>query len=143
MILAERGQHRAASIPHLLGAATAELGQLTVLHLDKDFELIAQITRATSRADPPAERIKVRPSVFALWFPQPRTGATTAEILGSPCRPHGMGKIGSNPERLERTPRPEAPRCRECPTLRFRRRVTVAARDGIDNASAQAARTIM
>jgi len=44
MILAERSQHRAASIPDLLIAATAELGQLTVLHLDKDFELIAQIT---------------------------------------------------------------------------------------------------
>jgi predicted nucleic acid-binding protein len=51
MILAERGQHRAASIPGLLIAATAELGQLTVLHLDKDFELIAQITRQ------PVERI--------------------------------------------------------------------------------------
>jgi predicted nucleic acid-binding protein len=44
MILAERGQHRAASIPDLLVAATAELGQLTVLHLDRDFELIAQVT---------------------------------------------------------------------------------------------------
>jgi predicted nucleic acid-binding protein len=43
MILAERGRHRSASIPDLLVAATAELGQLTVLHLDKDFEL-AQLT---------------------------------------------------------------------------------------------------
>ncbi|MGH9123761.1 MAG: PIN domain nuclease [Acidimicrobiales bacterium] len=42
--LAERGQHRAASIPDLLIAATAELSQLTVLHDDKDFELIADIT---------------------------------------------------------------------------------------------------
>ncbi len=44
MVLAERGQHRAASIPDLLVAATAELAQLTVLHLDKDFDLIAAIT---------------------------------------------------------------------------------------------------
>ena len=44
LVLAERGQHRAASIPDLLVAATAELGQLTLLHLDKDFELIAQVT---------------------------------------------------------------------------------------------------
>lgn len=43
-VLAERGQHRAPSIPDLLIAATAELGELTVLHLDKDFELIAEVT---------------------------------------------------------------------------------------------------
>ncbi len=42
--LAERGQHRAPSIPDLLIAATAELAELTVLHLNKDFELIAQLT---------------------------------------------------------------------------------------------------
>ena len=42
--LAERGHHRAPSIPDLLIAATAELTQLTVLHVDKDFDLIAQIT---------------------------------------------------------------------------------------------------
>ncbi|MGI9623453.1 MAG: PIN domain-containing protein [Acidimicrobiales bacterium] len=42
--LAERGQHRAPSVPDLLLAATAELAGLTVLHLDKDFELIAQLT---------------------------------------------------------------------------------------------------
>ncbi len=42
--LAERGQHRAASIPDLLIAATAELAQLTVLHDEKDFALIADIT---------------------------------------------------------------------------------------------------
>src|SRR5664279_2216396 len=41
MDLAARGQHRAPSIPDLLVAATAEIAQLTVLHLDKDFELIA------------------------------------------------------------------------------------------------------
>jgi len=44
MELASRGQHRAPSIPDLLIAATAEIAQLTVLHLDKDFELIAEIT---------------------------------------------------------------------------------------------------
>ncbi len=44
MMLADRGQHRAASIPDLFIAATAELSRLTVLHVDKDFELIAAIT---------------------------------------------------------------------------------------------------
>ena len=42
--LAARGEHRAPSIPDLLIAATAELAQLTVLHLDKDFELVAELT---------------------------------------------------------------------------------------------------
>lgn len=43
-LLADRGQHRAPSIPDLLVAATAELNNLTLLHLNKDFELIAEIT---------------------------------------------------------------------------------------------------
>ncbi len=45
LLLADRGQHRAPSIPHLMIAATAELAGLTVLHVDKDFELIADVTR--------------------------------------------------------------------------------------------------
>ena len=52
--LADRGQHRAPSIPDLLIAATAELAQLTVLHLDKDFDLIAEITGQTT------ERLRLR-----------------------------------------------------------------------------------
>lgn len=44
MLLADRGQHRAPSIPDLLIAATAEKSGLTVLAVDKDFDLIAQIT---------------------------------------------------------------------------------------------------
>ena len=43
-LLAQRDQHRAAAIPDLLIAASAELAQLTVLHVDKDYELIAAIT---------------------------------------------------------------------------------------------------
>jgi predicted nucleic acid-binding protein len=43
-LLADRGQHRAPSIPDLIIAATAELAGLTILHLDKDFEIIAAIT---------------------------------------------------------------------------------------------------
>ena len=49
--LADRGHHRAPSIPDLLIAATAELAGLTVLHVDKDFELIAEIT------DQPQQRL--------------------------------------------------------------------------------------
>jgi predicted nucleic acid-binding protein len=43
-LLADQGQHRAPSIPDLVIAATAELAGLTVLHLDQDFELIAELT---------------------------------------------------------------------------------------------------
>ena len=43
-LLADRGQHRAPSIPDLIIAAGAELAGLTVLHHDKDFEVIAGIT---------------------------------------------------------------------------------------------------
>lgn len=43
-LLADRGQHRAPSVPDLMVAATAELAGLTVLHVDKDFEVIAEIT---------------------------------------------------------------------------------------------------
>jgi predicted nucleic acid-binding protein len=43
-LLAGRGLHRAPSIPDLIIAATAELTGLTVLHLDKDFEIIADVT---------------------------------------------------------------------------------------------------
>jgi len=44
MLLADRGQHRAPSISDLLIAATAEKAGLTVLAVDKDFDLIAAIT---------------------------------------------------------------------------------------------------
>jgi predicted nucleic acid-binding protein len=50
-LLADRGHHRAPSVPDLLIAATAELAGLIVLHQDKDFELIAGIT------DQPLERL--------------------------------------------------------------------------------------
>jgi predicted nucleic acid-binding protein len=42
--LADRGMHRGPSIPDLIIAATAELAGLIVLHLDKDFDVIAGVT---------------------------------------------------------------------------------------------------
>ena len=53
LMLAERGQHRAASIPDLLIASCAERAGLTVLHMDKDFELIADVTGQ------PVERLNI------------------------------------------------------------------------------------
>jgi predicted nucleic acid-binding protein len=43
-LLADRGHHRATAVPDLLIAATAELADLTVLHLDKDFDLVAAVS---------------------------------------------------------------------------------------------------
>ena len=43
-LLAQRGDHRAPSIPDLLIAAIAESAGLVVLHDDKHFELIGEIT---------------------------------------------------------------------------------------------------
>ena len=57
-LLADRGQHRAPSIPDLIIAATAELAGLTVLHLDKDFDLIAQVTGQ------PMERLNIPSPAF-------------------------------------------------------------------------------
>jgi predicted nucleic acid-binding protein len=52
-LLADRGQHRAPSIPDLIVAAAAELAGLTVLQVDKDFEVIADLTGQ------PIERLRV------------------------------------------------------------------------------------
>lgn len=43
-LLADRGHHRTPSVPDLLIAATAETANLVVLHDDKHFDLIAQIS---------------------------------------------------------------------------------------------------
>ncbi|MGH2955561.1 MAG: PIN domain nuclease [Solirubrobacterales bacterium] len=52
-LLADRGLHRAPSVPDLLVAAMAETAGLVVLHDDKDFELIAEITgQSTERLNP-------------------------------------------------------------------------------------------
>jgi len=51
-LLADRGHHRAPSVPDLLIAAIAEGAGLVVLHQDKDFDLIAEVTgQATERLD--------------------------------------------------------------------------------------------
>jgi len=52
-VLSRRRQHRAPSVADLLIAATVELAGLTVLHYDKDFELIADVTGQ------PAERLRL------------------------------------------------------------------------------------
>ncbi|MDT5309669.1 MAG: hypothetical protein QOE48_5375 [Mycobacterium sp.] len=57
LMLADIGKHRGPSIPDLVIAATAELVGLTVLHVDKDFDRISEVTGQ------PMERLDSRPSV--------------------------------------------------------------------------------
>lgn len=53
MLLTRSGHHRAPSIPDLVIAASAEKLGMTVLHADKDFDLIAGITGQ------PVERLRI------------------------------------------------------------------------------------
>jgi predicted nucleic acid-binding protein len=52
-LLADQGKHRGPSIPDLLIAATAERSGLTVLHVDRDFDVIAEVTGQ------PVERLRL------------------------------------------------------------------------------------
>jgi predicted nucleic acid-binding protein len=52
-LLADSGTHRNLPIPDILVAAAAEIAGHTVLHLDKDFEIIADTTKQ------PVERLRL------------------------------------------------------------------------------------
>jgi len=53
-LLTEHGQHRSAGVSDLLIAATAEVHDLTVLHYDRDFETVREVTgQATQWIAPP------------------------------------------------------------------------------------------
>jgi len=54
-LFAERGplHHRQVGVPDMLIAAAAELAELPVLHYDRDFEVIAEVTGQPVRAIAP------------------------------------------------------------------------------------------
>ena len=52
LLLGDDGKHREPSIPDLVIAASAELAGLVVLHVDKNFALIASVTGQ------PVERVR-------------------------------------------------------------------------------------
>jgi len=105
-LLADRGQHRAPSIPDLIIAATAELAGLTVLHLDKDFDLIAEITAQ------PMERLNMDPAA--------ETGSD-AEQAGTLSFPIAAGTAGQRvPSRKDlRTPGAARQSLYVCPRSRW------------------------
>jgi predicted nucleic acid-binding protein len=53
-LLAKKGQHRAVSIPDLVISAVAEQHGATVLHYDKDFDLVAKVCRLSAKWVVPA-----------------------------------------------------------------------------------------
>ena len=94
-LLADRGQHRAPSIPDLIIAATAELAGLTVLHLDKDFDLIAEITaQPTERLnmDSAAETGSDAEHAGALSFPIAAGAAGQRDPSGRDLRTPGAAR---------------------------------------------------
>jgi hypothetical protein len=53
-LLAERSQHRGAKIADLLIEAAAEAAGLVVLHYDRDYDVIAKVTRQATEWVVPA-----------------------------------------------------------------------------------------
>jgi len=102
--LADRGQHRAAAVPDLLSAVTAELASLTVLHRDKDFDLIAEVTgqqidsgfpgsgecpRPTRESPPRAGRVASADVAGRTWSPGPRS-VSAWSVTREPLPLHGL-----------------------------------------------------
>lgn len=53
-LLTERGHHRSAGVSDLVIAATAEANNLTILHYDRDYETVAEVTgQPTQCISPP------------------------------------------------------------------------------------------
>jgi DTW domain-containing protein YfiP len=75
LLLADLEHHRAPSVADLIVAATAELAGLTVVHLDKDFEMIAEVL-----PDPHYENILIWP-LTGRW-----RSAVVHDCLGRPDR---------------------------------------------------------
>ncbi|MET9337036.1 PIN domain nuclease [Nonomuraea sp. NPDC003804] len=59
--LAKSGKHRGPSIADLLIAVTAEAWELTVLHYDRDFETIAEVTQQPTEWVVPAGAAEAGP----------------------------------------------------------------------------------
>ena len=95
-LLADRGQHRSPSIPDLIIAATAELAGLTVLHLDKDFDLIAEITGQSMERlnmDSAAEIADDAEQTEALSFPDSGRYGRRASQHGRVLRPRRRRRL--------------------------------------------------
>lgn len=81
--LTEQAQHRSASIPDLIVAATARARGLEILHYDRDFDIIARYTEQPARWIVPAGTVLPSP-----WrHSRPSRPAETGPALGRPSGP--------------------------------------------------------
>ena len=117
--LTEQAQHRSASIPDLLVAATARARGLEILHYDRDFDTIARYTEQASRwvvppgtvLSPPgstrqrcdaqlrnvhAQAVEMQPALPVPFI------VLIAELLVAPELVVGLGKLAE----FKRTPGP-------------------------------------
>lgn len=105
--LADQGKHRAPSIPDLIIAATAGLAGLTVLHLEEDFDLIAEITGQ------PMERLNIRPPDCpdrSHASDRPASLSMTATSPSWPSVSHPCRPVPAAIARSRRVPTPRPPR---------------------------------
>lgn len=92
--LVERSLHRSVKIPDLILAAAAELNGLAVLHYDKDFDRIAEVTGQAvewvvppGEADLPPQGTETGPELLLrarFSTPHPSVGTTSAVRRPSP-----------------------------------------------------------
>ena len=94
--LTEQAQHRSASIPDLIVAATARARGLEILHYDRDFDTIARYTEQPARwivppgsVLPPPQR-RGRPSRLAEAAVAGRTGGTCRRPRPDRTRRHAV-----------------------------------------------------
>jgi predicted nucleic acid-binding protein len=93
--LTEQAQHRSASIPDLIVAATARAQGLEILHYDRDFDTIARYTGQPVRWIVPPGTVLPPPNVRSpywatvIWSVQPRNGVVGA---GAHRAPSGQRK---------------------------------------------------
>ena len=84
--LTEQAQHRSASIPDLIVAATARARGLEVLHYDRDFDTIARYTEQPVRWIVPPGTVLPRPFDWSLL---PEAGRVAQLEKGAEVARHG------------------------------------------------------
>ena len=89
--LTEQAQHRSASIPDLIVAATARARGLEILHYDRDFDTIARYTEQAARWIVPPGTVLPPPPLHASTTPR--------------FHPRHARAPGRCPPRLSRLPR--------------------------------------
>jgi predicted nucleic acid-binding protein len=89
--LTEQAQHRSASIPDLIVAATARVRDLEILHYDRDFDTIARFTEQPVRWIVPPGTVLPHQARARLSAPVPGRDVRIRPEIGLGCRKNGSG----------------------------------------------------